>query len=49
MPNKTKCSDGRKAQYKAYRAENRRELNAALKLERHLKKHPNDKQSLAKR
>lgn len=45
MPNKTKCSESRKNEYKSYLTEKRAELNAELKLERHLKKHPNDIQS----
>lgn len=45
MPGKTKTSDGAKRQYAAYAVEKHRELNKIRKIERHLKKHPTDKQS----
>lgn len=48
MPNKTKCSESRRADYKAYKLEDRGALNKELKIEKHLKKHPEDKQSVLK-
>lgn len=45
MPNKTKCSDSRKRDYTAYKAQDKAELNKLIKLEKHMKTHPNDKQS----
>lgn len=48
MPNKWKrCwrkSKSRENQLKQYRNENRQMSNKAIKLKRHLKKHPNEKQ-----
>lgn len=46
MPNKTKCSDSRKAYYKTSFDVTKR--NKERKLAKHLKRHPNDKQSLKK-
>ena len=48
MPGKTKCSEGRKAQYKTYGSVNRKGLNRIRRIERHLKKHPNDEQTRTK-
>lgn len=46
MPNKTKCSTSRKAEYTSYKVENRKEKNKQNKLSKHLKTHPNDEQSI---
>lgn len=50
MPNKRKCRsrEGYKARYKNYKAENRASKNKEKKLQRHLKKHPNDIQAKEK-
>lgn len=45
MPGKTYCSDSKKAQYKSYLIENRREKNKDRKLEKHFNKHLNDLQA----
>ncbi len=45
MPGKTKCSESRKANYKAYEASKQAEKNKECKILRHMLKHPNDKQT----
>lgn len=44
MPGKTKTNKSNEAYYKTYNAEKQR----TKRIERHLKKHPEDKQSLEK-
>lgn len=47
MSNKTKGSAAKKARYTAYNAKGSALKNAKRKLERHVKKHPNDEQGAA--
>ena len=47
MSNKTKSSAAKKARYAAYAAKGSAAKNAKRKLERHLKKYPNDLQGAA--
>jgi hypothetical protein len=42
---KKTSSKSEKERYTAYKSQNKAEINKLKKLERHLKKHPNDKQS----
>jgi len=46
MPNKITCSESRQSAYKAYYQGGQQSLNKQLKIERHRKKHPNDKQKV---
>ena len=45
MLGKTSCSAKRKASYLSYKLEGRKAKNKLLKLQKHTKKHPNDKQA----
>lgn len=49
MPGKTRRSESNKKYFTVYKAENRAELNAIVKMDRHLKSHPNDLQSKSKK
>lgn len=42
---KKSSSKAKKDRYSAYKTTNKQEINRKKRLERHLKKHPNDKQS----
>lgn len=46
MPNKTARGPSNKAYFTKYVAENRAAKNQEKRLERHLKHHPNDRQSV---